>query len=214
MNFFSGSGSKFFQFATKVGQLMWLNILTVLCSAPVITAGSALTAMHYVLVQIYRDEEDKITSAFFLAFRKNFAQATKIWLVYLAFYGILLLDNFAMRLLERDSLRYLELLVPVLAFIGTLSLCWVFVIQSRYKLSLKETIVFSFTRIIAFPFRTLFMAATLILPFLFVLYVPQMAILVLLLGVTGPGVLSTCFYNYALKVMEGDTAKEQPEPAK
>lgn len=52
------------------------------------------------------------------------------------------------------------------------------------------------------------MAATLILPPLFVIYVPQMAILVLFLGVTGPGILSACFYNYALKVMEGDVEEQ------
>lgn len=212
MNFFSDNGgSKFFRFATKLSELMWLNILTFICCIPIITVGSAFTAMHTVLVQIYRDDEDKITRSFFSAFKKNFGQSTLIWLIYMAFYGLLLVENWAMRALGNPTLKYLEILVPVLAFIGALSLCWVFVLQSRYKLTLKDTIVYSFTRIIAFPIRTLFMAVTLIVPLLFVLYVPQMAIVVFVLGITGPGILSTCFYNYALRVMEDDISKKKPD---
>ena len=90
MELLMGKGQKFFEFATKLAQLMWLNILTILCSLPVVTLGAAFTAMHRVLVDIYRDEENKITMTFFKAFRVNFAQATKIWLLYLVFYAILL----------------------------------------------------------------------------------------------------------------------------
>lgn len=32
----------------KMADLMWLNILTLICCIPVITAGAALTSMHYV----------------------------------------------------------------------------------------------------------------------------------------------------------------------
>ena len=205
MELLMGKGQKFFAFATKLAQLMWLNILTILCSLPVVTVGAAFTAMHKVLVDIYRDEENKITKTYFTSFGKNFWQATKIWLVYLVFYAILLVDYWALKALDNKTIGYLNILIPVLVFISALSLSWVFVMQSRYDLSMKDTLVFSFTRIIAFPLRTLFMGATLLLPFVVTIYLPKFFILIPLLGVSGPGIIATCFYNGALKVMEDDT---------
>ena len=36
----------------KMADLMWLNILTLICCIPVITAGAALTSMHYVALKV------------------------------------------------------------------------------------------------------------------------------------------------------------------
>lgn len=206
-----GKGQKFFAFATKLAQLMWLNILTIVCSLPIITVGAAFTAMHRVLVDIYRDEDNKITKTYFVSFKKNFWQATKIWLLYLVFYAILLADYWALKALDNNAIRYLNILLPVLVLISSLSLSWVFVMQSRYTLSTKDTIAFSFTRIIAFPLRTLCMGATLLAPFVLTIYFPRFFILVPLLGISGPGIISTCFYNKALKIMEDDGEEENSE---
>ena len=207
MELLMGKGEKFFAFATKLAELMWLNILTILCCLPVVTAGAAFTALHRVLVDVFRDEENKITKTYFASFKINFWQSTKIWLIYLAFYAVLLVDHWALKALDNNTIRYLKLLIPVLVFISSLSLSWVFVMQSRYTLSLKETLVYSFTRIIAFPVRTLFMAATLLIPFVVIIYIPRLFIILPLLGISGPGIIGTCFYNSALKVMEDDSEK-------
>ena len=206
-----GKGQKFFAFATKLAQLMWLNILTIVCSLPIITVGAAFTAMHRVLVDIYRDEDNKITKTYFVSFKKNFWQATKIWLLYLVFYAILLADYWALKALDNNAIRYLNILLPVLVLISSLSLSWVFVMQSRYTLSTKDTIAFSFTRIIAFPLRTLCMGATLLAPFVLTIYFPRFFILLPLLGISGPGIIGTCFYNKALKIMEDDGEEENSE---
>ena len=66
----------------KMADLMWLNILTLICCIPVITAGAALTSMHYVALKIVRNEESYITRSLFLnPFKTNFRQATLIWLL-------------------------------------------------------------------------------------------------------------------------------------
>lgn len=211
MELLMGKGQKFFAFATKLAQLMWLNILTIVCSLPIVTVGAAFTAMHRVLVDIYRDEDNKITKTYFVSFKKNFWQATKIWLLYLVFYAILLADYWALKALDNNAIRYLNILLPVLVLISSLSLSWVFVMQSRYTLSTKDTIAFSFTRIIAFPLRTLCMGATLLAPFVLTIYFPRFFILVPLLGISGPGIIGTCFYNKALKIMEDDGEEENSE---
>ena len=48
----------------KMADLMWLNILTLICCIPIITAGAAFTSMHYVALKIVRNEESYITRSF------------------------------------------------------------------------------------------------------------------------------------------------------
>ena len=50
-------GSPFQGFLNKVTDLLILNLVTLLLCLPVITAGAALTAMHYVLLKMGREEE-------------------------------------------------------------------------------------------------------------------------------------------------------------
>ena len=66
----------------KMADLMWLNILTLICCIPVVTAGASLTAMHYMALKIVRNEECYITKGFFKSFKENFKQATLIWLLW------------------------------------------------------------------------------------------------------------------------------------
>ena len=202
MEFLMGSGKRFFAFATKLSELMWINVLTILCSLPVITAGSALAAMNHVLLAIYRDEEHKITKMYFDSFRTNFAQATKLWLIYLAYFAFLGLDAWAMDALQNERLKYLEILLPLLTILGVLSMAWCFVLQSRYALTVKDTLLYSVTRILAFPFRTLGMGISLCAPLLLTMFLPQFFVLIPLMGVSGAGMLCTCFYNGALLIME------------
>ena len=57
----------------RLADLMWLNILTLLCCLPIITAGASLTAMHYVLLKMVRNEESYISRAFFKSFKTPLA---------------------------------------------------------------------------------------------------------------------------------------------
>ena len=73
----------------KMADLMWLNILTLICCIPIITAGAAFTSMHYVALKIVRNEESYITRSFFKSFKTNFRQATLIWLMILLIAAVL-----------------------------------------------------------------------------------------------------------------------------
>mgnify|MGYP000763200386 FL=1 len=76
----------------KMADLIWLNILTLICCIPVITIGASLTALNYVTLKLVRDEEGYVTKAFFKSFKQNFKQATIIWLILLLVIALLLGD--------------------------------------------------------------------------------------------------------------------------
>lgn len=56
--------SPLMQFLNKVADLMLLNLLTLICCIPLITAGAALTAAHYVVLKMRRNEEGYIAKDF------------------------------------------------------------------------------------------------------------------------------------------------------
>ena len=76
--------SKFSQVLLKLSFSCWLNLLWIICSIPIVTIGAATTALYTVTLKMADDAESDITRTFFKAFRANFAQATRLWLILLA----------------------------------------------------------------------------------------------------------------------------------
>ena len=79
-------------FLTKITYSAYLNILWFICCLPIVTAGASTTALFYVTLKVARNEEGRLTQAFFHSFKENFRQATKIWLILLAGGTVLWLD--------------------------------------------------------------------------------------------------------------------------
>lgn len=76
------------QFVGRVLELIGLNILWAVCCLPVVTAGAATCALHFVLSP-QRNRDEGAFRCFFRSFRRNFRQATLLWLLLLAL-GLLL----------------------------------------------------------------------------------------------------------------------------
>ena len=66
---------------TTLCDFLILNILWLVCSVPVITAGASTTALYSVMFKIIKKEEGDIIKSFLKAFRQNFKQSTIIWLL-------------------------------------------------------------------------------------------------------------------------------------
>ena len=79
MNLFNMDNA-FYRAVGKMVDLIWLNLLTVLCCIPVVTAGASLTAMYYVSLRMVKNEESSITKNFFKSFKENF-QSDKSFLL-------------------------------------------------------------------------------------------------------------------------------------
>jgi len=75
------------QFLARVGDLMCMNALFLICSIPIFTIGASAAALHKVTQEIACDEDQGILKTFFKAFRSNFKQATVSWLLVLVFFA-------------------------------------------------------------------------------------------------------------------------------
>ena len=72
------------RFLTTIGYAICLNCLWLICSLPIVTAGASTTALYDVMQKVVLNEESRIISSFFSSFKKNFIQATKVFLILLA----------------------------------------------------------------------------------------------------------------------------------
>ena len=77
--------SPFMQLLTRVGDLIIVNVLYLLCCVPIVTIGAATAALHKVGQAIVYDTDNGIARTFFRAFRENFRQATAMWLMMVVF---------------------------------------------------------------------------------------------------------------------------------
>lgn len=194
--------SPLIQGLNKIADLMWLNILTVLCCIPVITAGASLTAAHYVALKMRRNEEGYISREFFKAFKTNFKQSTLIWLIILLLAGIFAADFYIIKeggIVFSNVLRVILMAVCCL-FIFTV--LWVFPVQAKFINTLKGTLKNAFAlSIIQLP-KTLLMLVLYILPYLILYFTMRLFPLVLLFGISAPIYVSAMLYNKMFKKLE------------
>lgn len=183
--------SKFTHFTNKFSDLITLNLWFVLTSLPLITIGASATAMHYVLLRIYRDElEYSITRNYFRAFRENFRQATAIWIIYIVFGAVLFADLFFIA-----NPGFLKILVTIVSILLVLSLSWIFVLQSRYANPVYATIRNSVVFSIMHPIDTVLMCALMLLPLLLLIGKPSTIPIVVICGFSLAGIIRAMIYG-------------------
>lgn len=202
---------KFMHFANKFADLMWLNILTLVCCLPIFTIGASLTAMHYVTLRIYRNEESYISRDFFKSFRENFKQSTGLWLIFAAFILLLAADYWAIFKSGIEIHSFFKYALGFVGLLGVFTLSWVFVLQSRYRNTIRGTIknaIVVGTSHFAYSIMMLLLAAIpVLLLYLFTMAVP----FVFLFGFTVPALLQCMLYSRVFDRMEGIDRKAEAQ---
>lgn len=83
MNFLN-TDNKFWQFILKIINLIWLNLLWLICCIPIFTIGAATSALYYAVQKNIKNDLGNSTQQFFRGFRESFKQATILWLILFA----------------------------------------------------------------------------------------------------------------------------------
>lgn len=129
----------FMQFLARVGELMIVNFLFLICSIPIVTAGASAAALQKVAQDIVYEEEGNVAASFFRAFRDNFKQATAAWIVLLLFLVGLCLNLLLIATYFTGSLAMIlnALVYVVMAVLVIVASC-LFPMMVRYENSLRE----------------------------------------------------------------------------
>ena len=131
----------FIQFLVRVGDLMILNVLFILCSAPVVTLGASLTALHRVTQNMLFAQEEPLLKAFFRAFRQNFKQSTLAWLVELVVIVSLVCDVLLVMAYFNGGLaKAMYILVAVLAILVVGVFSYLMPLIARYENGMRQQV--------------------------------------------------------------------------
>jgi len=181
-------------FLSKLADLVWLNVLTLLCCIPIITAGASLTAMYTVTIKMVNKEEGYIARSFFQAFKKNFKQASIIWIIIL-FIAVLFYGDY--RIVTYSGIVFPKALPIALTAVIILLYCtflYLFPVLARYDNTIKNTVKNSFLLSISnLPRTILVMAIQFALPV--AIYFSQALFPILfLLGFSLPAYISSLLF--------------------
>ena len=203
--------SPLMQALSKLADLMWLNLLTLLLCVPIITVGPALTAMHYVALKIVRNEECYIARSFFQSFRENFKQGTLIWLLFLALGLVLGGDLFILSSAEGKYGVVLNAAVTIVGILLLFDFLYVFPVLARFRNTIRGTLKNALLiSIMQFP-KTLLMIVVYFIPVLLFLFVYQVIPIVLLFGFSVPAWVAAKMNNKLFKSLEDRILEEQPK---
>lgn len=196
-------------FLSKMADLMWLNILTIVCCIPVFTAGAAFTALDYMALKIVRGEEGYVTKGFFKAFKDNFLQSTVIWILFLAVAVVLGMDYRILTQSEIEIPGILQMLIMMFAAVAVLTLMYVFPVQAKFSNTVKRTIWNAFVfGIVQFP-KTILMVILYVLPYVLVYLWSGIFPVVAVFCFSLPALLSAKLYNKFFKVMENKIYEQE-----
>lgn len=200
--------SPIMRFLNRLGDLMILNVLVLFCCIPVITAGAAFTAMHYVLLKIVRGEEGYLVRGFFKSFKQNFRQATIIWLIILFMAGIIIADLIILNGAGMETPRIYTVLILAISLILLIVAVYVFPVLARFDNTIKNILRNAFfISFLNLP-KSILMVLLLVLP-LVIMYVSSYSgVFMIMFGISAPAYASAYLYSGIFKKFEPE--KEEP----
>lgn len=135
---------------TRLWIIFWANLLFVLCTVPVITAGAGFAALHYTMLKTLRgDGQISPFKTFWEGLKMNFKQATISWLILLALAALLCLEWFWCGQLGGTFLTFRLVFIMMAGILLVLGI-YLFPVMAAFKASirdlLKNSIFFAFRK--------------------------------------------------------------------
>ena len=195
------------RFIGKLGDLVLLNLLWLICCIPVFTAGAATTAVYYVTLKLVRGDDGSTIKSFFHSFTQNFKQAPAIRLMILVAGGLL---GFDLWFLMSGVVTVSTVVKTVMsAVFGAMTLILLFVttnifpLQARFYNTVKRTLFNAFFMSVRHLLQTISMLIIdgLVVAGVYVaLYmVPQVSMLLLLFGFPLIAFINSYFFTEIFK---------------
>ena len=202
MKFFEFDGPVF-RFISTLVDLIFLNILIIIFSIPIITIGAACTAGHFTALKMRRGEGTMVKT-FWKSFKVNFVQSTilEIVLAVLAVMTLFLVSAAGGDLEQMESLIHLFILFFWVCIFFTAM--WAFPLQARFINPLLVTLRNAYGLSVRHMLRTIYMLIVYLLPIVLVVLNVKFISIVVLFGISGPIYISVLMYNKIFEKLEDD----------
>ena len=134
--------NKFFRGVSKLIDVIWLSILWLICSIPIVTIGAANTALYYAVNKCLRNDRGYVSSEYFHSFKENFKQSTIIWVILMVVYAILGFDFYVMKKFAEMGQEIGKLYICFFVFAVIVSMWgfYIFPYVARFENTIKNTL--------------------------------------------------------------------------
>lgn len=132
--------SPFSRFLSNVCDIVIVNLLFVLCSIPVITAGASLSAMNYATQCMVYDKGSGVAKNFFKGFKENFKQSTLYFIPAALIMASLIYEYIFLVPQAGISGQFSGMLIFFLMILLVCFSSYIFPLIVRYKNGLKDHI--------------------------------------------------------------------------
>lgn len=123
----------------KIGDMICLNVMWLICCIPIVTIGASTTALYTVMLRLVKNEEGYIFRGFFKAFKSNFKQSTIIWLIILILGIVWTIDFRVAGLLPGTAGVVLSAIFLTLGSLLLSVTIYIFPLTARYENGIKAT---------------------------------------------------------------------------
>ena len=147
-----------------LGRLIALNLLSIVCSLPVITAGASTTALYYCTLKLHKDGDIRVFHDFFKSFKQNFKQATVINLIMLAVAAILYMDLRIVGNIDGTMSQVLYIVFFAFGILYMMVFLYIYPVLAKFYNSIKNTFRNAFLMAIRHLPYTVLMAVITLLP--------------------------------------------------
>ncbi len=170
--------SPIMQGIAKAADYALVNILWVICSLPLVTAGAALSARYYVGMKIAREQEPSVIKSFFSSFTRNIKQTLPPGVLFVLCCGLLIFD-WRYVLVTDSSPAFRWALIVITALFLMIQMCF-YAVVSRYIISTREAVRAALGMIGAHFARILLAVVLFVIPFIISIWYLKWAWLIVL----------------------------------
>ena len=204
MDRFFDSNNPVMRFLSFLVDLAVLNLMTIACMIPIVTAGAAITAMNNVLLHLVRRDETYVWKMFLKSFRQNLKQGIGLGLLFTAIFAVAVLELMMLHNIDMKSSTVFMIIITVIGVCVFAIGIYTFAMLSRFENTVRGTLVNAASLALGNIPRTLGMVAVCAAWAVLLWLLKGIFLLVLLYGLTIPGYLCAKIYDPIFKSLEPD----------
>ncbi len=179
----------FFRAMSVLADVIFLSVLWIVCCVPVVTAGAGTLALYAVAGKIAAGQSYRVLHDFLHAFRRDFRQATAVWLPMLLLALVLGFDVFLAGRLAPPWGGLLLMVTVAGWLLWVAALNWGMALLARFAYARgRDTVKNGLAMTVRHPLATLAVTALILCPAALLLFLPDVFLYLLPLFVLGwPG---------------------------
>jgi len=151
--------NRFYILGDKLGDIIILSLLWLVCSLPVITIGASSSALYFAVHKRFYDKSETPARDFWRSFKQNLGLGILLWLA-LLLYGLIAGFNIYVAIKGWNGITLPSWYAPIAGILSLPFLCtlpYTFPYLARFKNTFKNTLFHSFTFSTMYPGHTFLM---------------------------------------------------------